>query len=54
MNPKQVEAMAQVLASYELFDWNSLPENSVTESRDREAFRIIAAAMLDAAHGGSQ
>lgn len=54
MNPKQIEVMARVLASYELFDWDSLSENSVTEFRDRQAFRTIAAAMLDEAHGGSQ
>ncbi len=48
VNPKQIEAAARVLASYELFDWESLPEIDPGGWRDRAAFRMIAAAILDA------
>lgn len=51
MNSKQVDLAAKVLASYELFDWETLPETDSAGYRDRQAFRQIASAMLDAAHG---
>jgi hypothetical protein len=52
MIPHQVEEAAKVIAAYELFDWNLLPESDSTAVRDREAFRTIARASLEAAHGG--
>ncbi len=54
MSAKQIEAMARVLASYELFDWDSLPEQDVSGWRDRKAFRAIVENMIIAMHSGGQ
>ncbi len=51
MSDKQIEAAAKALARYELFDWETLLENDPIGVRDRVAFRVIATAMLEAAHG---
>ncbi len=51
MSDKQIEAAAKVLARYELFDWDTLLEDDTTGVRDRAAFRVIATAILEAAHG---
>ena len=51
MNDHQVEAAAKVIAAYELFDWDILPESDSAGMRDRTAFRAIAKAALEAARG---
>ena len=49
MEHKQVIAVAKVFARYELFDWETLPEVDPNGLRDREAFKLIAKAALEAA-----
>ena len=54
MSAKQIEQMARVLASYELFDWASLPEHDPASFRDREAYRQIVRDMILATHDGKE
>jgi len=49
---KRVTEAAKVLAKYDMYEWDTLPETD-PQGRDRTSFKQIAEAMLEAADEGA-